>query len=794
MSDDVSQIDTKVRALRRTVNAIALSLVAAITILAPLGYGLIDYRYEETHASFRAKLSASRVAQYIYQHSQLWQYQTARIAELIRLTELPDNAGRYRVIDQAGKVVLSEDAVAAYATMTRTVPISVAGVSIGRVEFTVPLDSMIQRLGIATLLSLLLALCAYATIRIFPFRVLDRALEGLDSAHRMIVDKNAALEQQNHELMEREQALRSTKAMLRQRSEQLLEAQHLGKIGDWSFRLGDKTLWWSPEIYQLLAYDPQSFRPERNAVTALYVGDSARRLQQAQAEVMRTGLVNSVDIKVKRGDGSIGDLAITSKAMINADGGIIGLSGTIQDISARKSAEAQLEKLAYYDPLTGLANRSLFHLEISELMVRNRRTGSDAALLLLDLDGFKEINDTLGHGAGDELLRKIGQLISQALGPGNFLSRLGGDEFAIVLSHPTPRSEIEQLATTLLAAIAGPIALERGEAAISTSIGIAMIPRDGSTLNEILRSADLALYRAKEDGRGRYRFFEAGMSAAVQHKMALSRDLRAAITDNVGLSVHYQPQIELSSDRVAGFEALMRWSHPTLGSISPAEFIPLAESSHLICDLGLWILREAATQAKRWLDAGEPPRDIAVNVSAAQIWHTDFVSDVVRVLEDTGLPPHLLCLELTESLLADHAEGRVRNVLMQLKRLGVTLALDDFGTGYSSLGYLTQLPFDKLKIDRVFIDGIAGSERSRKLLQGVIALGRGLGMTLVMEGVERAEEVDILLEFDCDVVQGFFFARPTVAATALDFARAFDGKVERRAGAGFETAARAAVG
>ena len=265
------------------------------------------------------------------------------------------------------------------------------------------------------------------------------------------------------------------------------------------------------------------------------------------------------------------------------------------------------------------------------------------------------------------------------------------------------------------------------------------------------------------------------MSIAAQSKMAMARDLRRAISENTGLAVHYQPQVDLSTGRVMGYEALMRWTHPTLGSVPPAEFIPIAESSQLICDIGLWILREAAVQAKAWLDAGETPREIAVNVSAAQIWHTDFVYDVLRVLEDTGLPPHLLCLELTESLLADHAEGRVRTVLTELKRLGVTLALDDFGTDYSSLGYLTQLPFDKLKIDRIFIDGIAESERARKLLQGIIALGRGLNMTIVAEGAEKPEELGILRDFSCDIVQGYVFARPTIAAEALAFARKLDG-------------------
>jgi diguanylate cyclase (GGDEF)-like protein len=529
-------------------------------------------------------------------------------------------------------------------------------------------------------------------------------------------------------------------------------------------------------MYELLAHDPETLGCSAAAIKGLYVEDGARRVLDSQAEVMRTGLVNSVDVKARRGDGSVGDFAVTSKSMTNAEDRIIGFSGTIQDISARKIAEERLERLAYYDPLTGLANRALFHREINDVLTRCARTGSHAALLLLDLDRFKEVNDSLGHAAGDDLLCKVAHLISRALGHSHFLSRLGGDEFAVIFSNYADQSAVEALAAEVLAAISGPITLDWGEVNIGTSIGVVLIPRDGNNLNDLLRNADLALYRAKEDGRGRFNVFDAGMSAAAQHKMVLARELRRAVNNDTGLSVHYQPQVELSTGRVTGFEALMRWNHPTFGNVPPSDFIPIAESSQLICDLGLWILRQAALQAKAWLDAGETAREIAVNVSAAQIWHTDFVSDVVRVLNETGLPPHLLCLELTESLLADHAEGRVRTVLTEFKRLGVTLALDDFGTDYSSLGYLTQLPFDKLKIDRIFIGGIAGSERARKLLEGVIALGRGLGMLIVMEGVENPEEVEILRGFNCDIIQGFVFARPTAAAQALGFARDLDAR------------------
>jgi diguanylate cyclase (GGDEF)-like protein len=771
-------IDPGMPALRKTVNTVALVVALIATLVGPLGYGLLGYGNDSARASFRAKLSANRLAAYIYQHRELWQYQQGRLGELIELAETPFKDGRHRITDDTGKVVLFEGEVPARFRTTRVAPIIVAGETVGFVEFSIPLDPLLQRIGLAALLSLIMSLCAYAAIRILPLRALDRALGALEAANRTILEKNTILEEQNHALRQRERDLQSAETTLKHRSDQLVEAQQLGKIGDWSYVLGDVDIWWAPEIYELLAYDPNQFGSSRAAVMAIYVDDGARRVLESQAEVVRTGLVGTVDVKARRGDGSIGDFAVTSKAMMNAEGRLIGFSGTIQDISARKSAEEGLERLAYYDPLTGLANRALFHREIDDMLARSARTGSQAALLLLDLDRFKEVNDSLGHGAGDELLCKVAHMISRVLGNGHFLARLGGDEFAVILHGCADQPEVEALADEIIATVSGPITLNSGEVNIGTSIGIVLIPQHGNNLDDLLRNADLALYRAKEDGRGRYYVFEAGMSAAAQHKMVLARELRRAITSNSGLSVHYQPQVDLATGGVVGFEALMRWTHPTFGNVPPSEFIPIAESSQLICDLGLWILREAAVQAKAWLDAGEPPREVAVNVSAAQIWHTDFVSDVVRVLKETGLPAHLLCLELTESLLADHAEGRVRRVLMELHRLGLSLALDDFGTDYSSLGYLTQLPFDKLKIDRIFIGGIENSERARKLLEGVIALGRGLGMLIVMEGVENPEEVEILRGFNCDVIQGYVFARPTPAPQALAFARGLDGETD----------------
>ncbi|QDM28815.1 EAL domain-containing protein [Tardiphaga sp. vice304] len=770
---DHDHIERQGRSLRRTVNAVALSIACLIGVGVPAGYAVVGYGFESSRAAFRVQLGAHRLSRFIYENAVMWQYQTVRLAEVVELPEASMEGAREWIFDQDGNQIFSGGTQASRFELSRVAPVVVAGATVGSFQFSVPLDPLLRRLGIVSLLSILLSLGSYFAVRVLPLRALDRALRELSAANAVISRKNADLLDQNQSLEAREVELRRAEATLTQRSGQLVEAQRMGKIGDWSYRLGDDDIWWSPELYSLLEYDPVSFRTSHAAVVGGYIDDGAQRVLEAQAEVARTGAIKSVDIKYRRGDNSIGDLVVTNKATSDADGHIIGFHGTIQDISERKRAEEQLEQLAYHDPLTALANRALFHRELNSLLVR-QLVGKSGALLLLDLDRFKEVNDSLGHAAGDELLVRVAHLLSRQLGSRHVLSRLGGDEFAIIVRSYTALAEVETLAAQVISAIADPISLSSGEVLVGASIGIALFPHDGNNVGDLLRHADLALYQAKEEGRGRAKFFNPDMSEIVQHKIALARDLRGAVQQNCGLAVHYQPQADLSSGRVVGFEALLRWNHPVRGNVPPAEFIPIAESSQLICDLGLWVLRAATNQAKRWIDAGEPPREVAVNVYAAQIWHSDFIGDVVRVLNETRLPPHLLCLELTESLMADHAVGRVRKVLTELKKLGVTLALDDFGTDYSSLGYLTQLPFDKLKIDRIFIDGIAESARARKLLEGIVALGRGLGMTIVAEGAEKVAEVEILRSFRCDMVQGYVYARPMIGSEAIAFARSKD--------------------
>ncbi len=569
--------------------------------------------------------------------------------------------------------------------------------------------------------------------------------------------------------------LRVAEDLLVRRTAALAEAHRLGRMGSWHYRLGDDRVVWSEELFVLTGYDPASFDMRHEVVLSHFEPADAERLVEMQKQVLRTGGAATADLRFRCADGRVGDFALNCKAEL-VDGRVVGLIGTVQDISERKLAHRQLEELAFTDSLTGLANRTQFKRSLTAMIGRALLEERFGALLLIDLDRFKEVNDSLGHAAGDELLCRVAGLLRHELGGDAFIARLAGDEFAVLVERPNMQDDMRDLAEHLISLLSGPIDLANGEAFVGATVGIAKLPEDAATTELAMRNADLALCMAKETGRGRCMVFEPAYAEVVEQRLLLARELRHAIEENE-LHAQYQPQVEIATGRVVGFEALLRWTHRDRGPISPAEFIPVAESSGIIVDLGLWILREACRQGRAWLDQGLPPRSIAVNVSPAQFWNMDFETAVSAVLAETGLPANLLCLELTESLFVDQSERQISRTLGALAGLGVRLALDDFGSGYSSLGYLTRLPFDRLKVDRSFVDGVSTRPEKRKLLGGIIALSRGLGMSTVAEGAERAAEVEVLRDLGCDVVQGYVYSRPV----APDKAPAVADAIERAA-------------
>ena len=428
------------------------------------------------------------------------------------------------------------------------------------------------------------------------------------------------------------------------------------------------------------------------------------------------------------------------------------------DVTERKQAEARIAYMAQHDALTGLPNRVLFHEGLDAALAQIGHRGGMLAVHCLDLDHFKSVNDTLGHPIGDELLRVVAERLKAELRDGDLVARLGGDEFAVIqtnIAHPGAAGE---LAAKLIAAVSANYNIQHHEVVIGASIGIALAPNDGDATDALLRNADMALYRAKAEGRGTSHFFEAEMDRRIQARRILELDLRKAFA-NGEFDLHYQPLVNLHADRISGFEALLRWHHPERGMVLPDEFIALAEEIGLIGPLGDWVLRQACTEAARW------PGDlkIAVNLSPAQFRTRGVVQAVLSALAYSGLPPHRLELEITESVLLAETEANLA-ILHQLREIGARISMDDFGTGYSSLSYLRSFPFDKIKIDRSFVRDLAERPDCMAIIRAVAGLGASLGISTTAEGVETRAQLDRLRAEGCTEAQGFLFSAPRPAA------------------------------
>ena len=470
----------------------------------------------------------------------------------------------------------------------------------------------------------------------------------------------------------------------------------------------------------------------------------------------------------RRRSGEIYPEWLTVNAVHDAAGVLVNYVAVFSDISGIKKSQAQLAYLAHHDPLTELPNRLLFNDRLDHALRRAERSKSQLAVLFVDLDRFKHINDSLGHPAGDRLLQEVARRLTGAVREEDTVARMGGDEFTLLFEDLRRAEDAGTLARKLLGALAGSYALDGKEIYVSGSIGISLYPRDGRAADELISHADAAMYQAKGQGRNGYHFYTPELTAAALQRVHLEADLRRGLGRGE-LTVHYQPQIDLASGRLIGAEALVRWPHPQQGFVPPDRFISLAEDTGLIIELGEFVLRTACAQAREWLRDGMPIEQVAVNVSAQQVQRSDFVATVRRALDATGLHPRHLELEVTESFIMDQAEAGIR-MLHELREMGVGLAIDDFGTGYSSLGYLKRLPVHLLKIDRSFVADVGGEGEGLAIAKAVIALGHSLGLRVIAEGVETEHQAGLLRAEGCHYGQGYLFGRPVDAA---DFARSW---------------------
>jgi len=484
----------------------------------------------------------------------------------------------------------------------------------------------------------------------------------------------------------------------------------------------------------------------------------------------KAGLRGAFAFPIRSGNQALGVMEFFSRASRPPDEELLrstrAIGSQIGLFTARRQAEERIRHLANYDELTGLYNRSMFSHRLGHALAQARRTDKPLAILFLDLDRFKNINDTLGHAAGDSVLREVAKRLGECLRESDTVGRLGGDEFVVLLEAMLQPMHSAAVAQKLLAAVARPFTFEGQEFHLTASIGISTYPADSKETESLLRNADIAMYRAKEQGKNNYQFYSAQMNVHTLERLALESSLRHALERNEFV-LYYQPKIDIGSRRITGMEALLRWQHPSKGLVPPMQFIPLAEETGLIVAIGEWVLRTACTQNKSWRAQGLPPLRVAVNLSARQFSHENLLQDVEKVLNETGLDPAALELEITESMVMRSPE-RTTILLNKLKTTGISISIDDFGTGYSSLSYLKRFPIDSVKIDRSFIKELPQDGEDAAITQAIIAMAHGLGLKVIAEGVETGEQVGFLRAHGCDEVQGYYFSKPV---PAQEFAR-----------------------
>jgi diguanylate cyclase (GGDEF)-like protein/PAS domain S-box-containing protein len=505
---------------------------------------------------------------------------------------------------------------------------------------------------------------------------------------------------------------------------------------------------------------PAQFMAEvSNLIAQLFV--DSRQITEFKRLLEEEGVVRGAEMEVRCRDRSTKWVLANVRAVRDRDGKVVLHEGTLEDITDRKVAEDRVRFLAYYDVLTELPNRTLLKDRLDKALAGSRRRKDKVAVLFLDLDRFKVINDSLGHSFGDLLLRKVADRLNKEAREQDTVARIGGDEFVVVLAGLKDMTDAAVAAQRVMDAMIAEFVIQERPLSVNCSMGISIFPEHGADGETLIKNADAAMYTAKEGGRNRFQFFSEEMNTQVMERLTLEHGLRDALDRNE-LFLVYQPQMDVATGAVVGFEALLRWRHPDLGIMSPDRFISIAENSGLIAPIGAWVLKTACAQARRWQDQGIGPMPVAVNVSAVQFRQTGFQELIGNVLSETGLPCQYLELELTESLLLSNAD-MTASVLWELKGMGLKLSIDDFGTGYSSLSYLKQFPFGKLKIDRSFIRDVAVNADDAAITTAIIRMAKSLGLKVIAEGVETEAQLSFLRALRCDEIQGYYFSKPLTA-------------------------------
>ncbi|MEZ4334353.1 MAG: EAL domain-containing protein [Myxococcota bacterium] len=563
------------------------------------------------------------------------------------------------------------------------------------------------------------------------------------------------------------------------RSEQRLsDAQRIAHVGNWEWLAESEQMLWSQEAYRILGLDPGALAPSLEALRGAVHPDDRPIFEKAFSEALGSWMGWSVEHRLCTPEGRTRFVQHQGAVDIDPTSGEMRVLGTLQDVSERRQSEEQIRKVAFYDSLTGLPNRRMLRERLERTLGHATERGLEVAVMFIDVDRFKWVNDSLGHSTGDQLLSEVARRLVDSLRTGDgvfrtelpdghrILSRVGGDEFVVSLVLREGVANASRVARRILRRLAEPVVLEGREIAVTASIGISLFPSDGTDVDALMRQADAAMYNAKSLGRNRHQFYTPDLGEAAERAFSIQTGLRRAVEEDA-FGIEYQPQVDVRTGEPLALEALVRWTMPGRGPVSPVEFIPIAEEAGLIQGLGAGVLRRACADCRAWRSDGFPKLRVAVNLSPLQLRRADIVEQIEACLEQTDLEADALELELTESALLEQTTTVVRN-LERLRELGIRLALDDFGTGYASLSYLKRVEFDALKIDRSFVRDVCVDAGDRAIVSAVAAIGRTFGLHVVAEGVETEVQEELIRQEGCDAMQGYLVGRPAPIDSILE--------------------------
>ncbi len=724
--------DQMIPLLRRV--ALGLSLLLAVAL--PVGYFTLKHANLVEHVQVTAEIKASAVTALVAGNPELWRYQLQRLEEVLRHQLVPIDDDRAIVFDEAGSVLLAMGPALSGPILSGAAPIYDSGRALGKVVIMHPASALWLGTALAGLVGVVLGGLTFLTLLFVPLRALRRT--------------HAELQRERAELISNEERFR--------------RLNELSADWIWERDAERRLTYLSPSYFELTGGKLEDVLGKTPDEFTLASGDGYQHNYDALLRAKRPFR----DFEYLRcdPDGQTRWRSISGEPVFDEAGQLIGFRGTGKNVSERKQHEEELLRQASHDSLTGLPNRAALRERITQAIERSGRSGETVAVLLLDLDEFKHINDSLGHEVGDSVLKQVGERLLACVRVEDTVARLGGDEFVVVISEPKGRDPAHEIGSRILEALARPADVEGREVLLSASIGVSVCPRDGSEAAVLIRNADAAMYAAKLSGGNAIHFYTSELNERATRYVAVRGELHHALEANA-FELYYQPIFDSREGSIVGAEALIRWRRADGALVLPGDFIDVAEDTGLIVPIGAWVLQEACSQAMTWGSDGRESRTIAVNLSARQFRDGNLVEIVRAALMDSGLPPQRLVLEITESTMMSDLDATTA-ALEQIDALGVAVAIDDFGTGYSSLAYLKRFPVSELKVDRSFVRDAVNNADDATIVRAVVDLAHALGMRVVAEGVENDDQIALLRGLGCDWMQGFRLGRPMPAA---DFAQ-----------------------